>query len=374
VPDALFYPYSRWLNDVGLKRAVLIYDHLLFVDPVDQATRADLYLREGRHHAESQDLPGKWLDAADSYRALDDAGIVRTIARPAVDPGELDALVDHGLQLDLRLNEAGSLFSGRRRWQMLEERLPPSAFTYFRARDARRDWFGQSIVHVPHAVAASVTLTTAMVAAHQEGVAPITDEPAHDTLLRLRLRQAALEPQALPDVLRFDRPYTRNRVEKRLLGITAPAAALRRMTMQEVIVYRDSHAEARREVGRLIDRLTHEVRVRPWDLALDDELERIAEEIRSLIVDMPGPVSARRAMANELGKPSLKAKVAVAVSVAGTGVAAHVTPNLPLLAGLAAGGLAIGKGLSDAVLGALDRLCAERSPEQNALCYLQRAR
>src|SRR4051794_19966151 len=115
MPDALYYPYSRWLDDIGLKRAVLIYDHLLFVDPVDQATRADLYVREGREHAENQDLPGRWLDAAHSYRTLDNAGIVKTIQRPRLDPDQLDALVDHGLQLDLRINETVPMFSRRRR-------------------------------------------------------------------------------------------------------------------------------------------------------------------------------------------------------------------------------------------------------------------
>jgi hypothetical protein len=41
VPEALYYSYSRWLDEVALKRAVLVYDRLLFVDPVDQAIRAD---------------------------------------------------------------------------------------------------------------------------------------------------------------------------------------------------------------------------------------------------------------------------------------------------------------------------------------------
>jgi hypothetical protein len=45
---------------------------------------------------------------------------------------------------------------------------------------------------------------------------------------------------------------------------------------------------------------------------------------------------------------------------------------MPLLAGLAAGALALGAGLSSAALAGLDRLCAKRTPEQNALYYLQR--
>jgi hypothetical protein len=34
--EAPHYSYSTWLDDVGLKRAVLVYDRLLFVDPVDK--------------------------------------------------------------------------------------------------------------------------------------------------------------------------------------------------------------------------------------------------------------------------------------------------------------------------------------------------
>lgn len=242
MPEALYYPYSRWLDDVALKRAVLVYDRLLFVDPVDQATRNDLYLREGNAAGADPGLPQRWREAADNYTLLHSLGIVDTVDRTVLDDGLFDAVVGASLHVDFEVNRLRPMFSGRRRWQMLESRLSPSVYAYVRP-SSRRDWFGQPIVDVPHAVAASITLTTALIVAHELGVSPITDQPSHDELLRQRLRRAALETRALPGVLRDDRPYTRRRVEMRLLGMMAPASTLRRVSMQDIVDYRDAHRD-----------------------------------------------------------------------------------------------------------------------------------
>jgi hypothetical protein len=128
VPAALYYPYSRWLDDVALKRAVLIHDKLVFIDPVDEATRADLYLREGRVHAAGRDPSGMEQSITLGRIEPTVGQIVETIPRPHLKPELLDALVDHGLRIDLEINELKPLFARRPSWQMLADRLPPSAF------------------------------------------------------------------------------------------------------------------------------------------------------------------------------------------------------------------------------------------------------
>jgi hypothetical protein len=208
------------------------------------------------------------LEAADNYQLLQHLAIVDTVDRTVLDDSPFDSLIDSGLRVELEVSRRGRMFAGRPPWQMLEHRLSPSVYPYVIAQ-SHRDWFGQQIVEVPHAVAASVTLTTALVVAHELGVSPITDTPSHDELLRQRLRQAALEAPALPDVLRVDRPHTRRRVEMRLLGMMAPAPMLREMSMADIVDYRDAHRDARRQrdasstgsptrhgTGRGISRLT----------------------------------------------------------------------------------------------------------------------
>lgn len=367
MPEALYYPYSRWLDDIALKRAVLTYDRLLFVDPVDEATRADLYLREGRVAHADPDLPRRWIEAAANYQLLSSLGIVRTVDRSVLDSELFDSALSAGLHADLEVNQLRPLFSRRRRWQMLEDRLTPSVYEYA-TPSSRRDWFGQRIVEVPHEVAASITLTTALIVAHELEVSPITDEASHDELLRQRLRRAAVDITALPDVLRDGVPYVRHRVEMRLVGMLVPAAALRRWSMQDVIDFRDGHQDTRRELGRLIDQLADQARHRPWDEALHDDLDEIAEEIRRKVAAMPGMKAAHNTLAAGVRKPSLKLMVGTMA-----GLTAYLSPDRPLLAGLLAGATTLGISARDAVLAAYDELRRERTPEENALAYLMRA-
>lgn len=313
-------------------------------------------------------MPQRWREAADNYKLLHSLGIVDTVNRTVLDDSLFDTVVAASLRVDFEVNRLRPMFSGRRRWQMLESRLSPSVYRYVQAGSSRRDWFGQPIVDVPHAVAASITLTTALVVAHELGVSPITDQPSHDELLRQRLRRAALETPALPGVLRDDRPYTRRRVEMRLLGMMVPASTLRRVSMQDIVDYRDTHRDTRRQLGDLIDRLADQARHRPWDVALDDDLEAIAEQIQQMAASLPGTVSARKTLTAELTKPSVKLKLG-----ASAGLTAYIAPNLPLAAGLIAGATTLGAAAKDALLKAYDQLRRDRTPEENALAYLVRA-
>jgi len=368
VSDALYYPFSRCLDELALKRGVLLYDRLLFVDPVDPAARADLYLREGHAAGANPEISERWLAAAENYSLLDRHGVVDTVDQTVLrDPQAVDALVEGGLRLDLDVNDAqGRLFVGKRRWQMLEQRLPPPARERFKLRRQSLSWAGERIVQVPYAIAASVALTYALTIAHQLGVAPITDDPAHGRLLASRLQSAALNPAGLPGVYQqADTPYKRRQVELRVAGMLAPAPVLRKLSMQDILDYRNEHQDARRALTRLIDRLTDEARHRPWDRDLDDELDVIAEQTRQIADGLPGWSSAWATAKASAGKPSIAIKLA-----AGTGLTALVAPNMPLLAALGAGVATLGAATKDAALGAYDELRRARTPEENAVAYL----
>lgn len=250
---------------------------------------------------------------------------------------------------------------------MLEDRLTPSTYEYVSPR-SRRDWFGLPVVEVPHVVAASITLTTALIVAHELGVSPITDERSHDELLRLRLRQGAVDVKALPEALRDSRGYIRHRVELRLVGMLVPAAALKRWSMQEVVDFRDAHEDTRRELGRLIDQLADQARSRPWDAGLEQDLDDIADDIRRRVSSMPGLGAATATFADGLRKPSLKALVGTTA-----GLTAYLSPQHPLLDGVVAGVGTLGIASRDAAKNAYDELRRKRTPEENALAYLMLA-
>jgi hypothetical protein len=194
VNAALYYPYSRCLDETALKRAVLLYDELLFVDPVDPAARSNLYLREAQAAGVDPAVSKQWLAAQSAYDLLQQHQIVRTVDSTVLrDRADADALAAAGLALDIEINDSPSvLFDRRRRWQMLEARVPQSALDHkFRPRPGPRSWDGEPVVEVPYAVGASLALTYALAIAHELGVTPFTDQRAHDMLLRQRLRSAS---------------------------------------------------------------------------------------------------------------------------------------------------------------------------------------
>jgi hypothetical protein len=210
---ALYYPYSRCLNETALKRAVLLFDELLFVDPVDPAARSALYLREGAAAGVNPALGEKWRAAEQNYDLLERQGIVRTVDSTALqDALAADALAAGGLSLDIDVNDSpGALFAGQRRWQMLEARLPPSALDdRFRPRPGPTSWTGEPVVEVQYAVGASVALTYALAISHELGVTPFTDNRSHDALLRQRLNSASMARSELPGVYAsVQAPYLR---------------------------------------------------------------------------------------------------------------------------------------------------------------------
>jgi hypothetical protein len=138
--------------------------------------------------------------------------------------------------------------------------------------------------------------------------------------------------------------------------------------MQEIIAYREANEPARQQLVRLIGKLTSEVQARPWDAALDAELEQLTDQTQALADALPGPRSAWRTFTGAMTTPSTAVKLAGRVAVT-----AFVAPNLPLVIALGAGALALGGSARDAALAAYDTLRAVRTPEQNGVAYLHHA-
>jgi hypothetical protein len=117
-PVALYFPFSRCLDETALKQAVLLYETLLFVDPVSPQARHALYVDEAGAAGADARITQAWVAAAEHYDLLAREGIVRTVdAAVLQNPQRADTLVANGLAVDLDLNGAGVMFRGRRRWQ-----------------------------------------------------------------------------------------------------------------------------------------------------------------------------------------------------------------------------------------------------------------
>ena len=80
--EALYFPFSRCLDEVALKQAVLLYDRLIFIDPVSAEERAVLYagsLTAPLRMQQGEALAARWQRAEGHYRLLEAEGLVETV-------------------------------------------------------------------------------------------------------------------------------------------------------------------------------------------------------------------------------------------------------------------------------------------------------
>lgn len=363
----LYFPFSRCLDQVALKQAVLLYDELLFVDPVSPQARDALYADEARAAHVDPRITAAWIAASQAYELLEQAGIVRTVHSGVLDGQRADVLVAGGLEADRRVS---SLFHGRRRWQMLEARVPPSALDgRFQPRFGRASgWLGDPVVEVPYWVGSSVALTQALELAHVNDASLLTDSTPHHELLLRRLAWAG-EADQLPGLHASPRSaYRRQQIALRVVDTLAPAAALATMSFNELLVYRHTSANARADLNAWIDDLDAKAAGQPWDPALEVELKAIAAQAAE-IAARPGRWGGAAAASKATLSPGKM--ITDALGMAGMpALAAFVIPHVSLLGALAIGATVAGKTLMVATASAIDVLVKARPAEQNAVAYL----
>ena len=139
-----------------MKRALLLYDRLVFLDPVNPELRAAMYADGGPSTSVSQALAQQWLNAEHHYRMLHQHGLIRI-----EDPAQIKNFDDShevplaALDADRNANGARQLFHTRTRCQVLARRLPEALLDDPRmARmvdtSSRSRWEGgEPIVEVP---------------------------------------------------------------------------------------------------------------------------------------------------------------------------------------------------------------------------------
>jgi hypothetical protein len=367
--EALYFPFSRCLDELTLKRAALLYDRLLFVDPVTPEARDALYLRE--QHADPT-ITHRWRRAQQHYERLDHEGIAKTVTADVInDPEGIDALVADGLHVDIEINKTpGTLFNGRHRWKMLASRVPESMYYGRHQPKPAQAFAGEEIVEVSYAAGSSLSLTHAIAIAHELGATPLTDSKAHHDLLLYRMKTAAAAgadqqlpgmhapPPGPPDA------YLRRQIELRVIDALIPDEQLRGMHLGELIDYRRRHASARQDLSGWIDKLATEAHQKPWDSALETELGRIAAQARSIAGEPGRWWSAADAAVGSMGV----GQFAVQGALAATPLLGGMVLGWPLLAALATG-MALGIA-PPALTSAINAMVKRRTPERNAVTYL----
>jgi hypothetical protein len=155
---ALYYPFSRCLQEATLKRAILLYDRLLFIDPQSEKVRAGLYAVE--HHQQylppetAEQLASEWDEIADRYAVLRDADLISFVdPAPLLAESAVDQIVTEHLQADMATDEVAQLFASDpetypKTWSILRSRIPKSSFPYLHHQYTWRALFPQNVDQV----------------------------------------------------------------------------------------------------------------------------------------------------------------------------------------------------------------------------------
>ena len=125
---ALYYPYSRCVSEETLKRLILVFDTLVFVDPMPDLARKGLM----RGYSLPQSITSDWQLIESQYDLLVDKGIVEL-----VNPTEIIKSHDKALtavfEADMMDDSLWRLHAEHDVdlpdiWYLLKERVPPSVF------------------------------------------------------------------------------------------------------------------------------------------------------------------------------------------------------------------------------------------------------
>jgi hypothetical protein len=338
--SVLYYPYSRCLNPDFLRRALLLFDELLFLDasegdgedPIRDGDR--YYGLLGRHRAT---LEAAWDALREDYRFLINAGIVRVISvrrNDALANSVLSAAFYSDLsdRTFLSICEANSILG----WLVPRKRLPrvvlenadtlgaalqPSLKTLL--TKYKNDWFkrhdyfwGESsggIIagRMPFSVASALYLNQALIACEELGLVPITDSIIHHRLLLRKYERINETSSQLSFNGTFNLSVERlaSDIQKRvifsinLLNLFLPQEELSKRTIRDIVAYRDKCQDELTRLRTYVVKIVSTIEAEPWTVDFErrvkqiidgevlPEVENARENVRSIYEQMFGGVA-----------------------------------------------------------------------------------
>lgn len=413
---AIYFPYSRTLDEVTLKRAVLLYDEILFVDPKTPKVRAGLY--DVAQHQQylpddaAEALANEWSRISERYSVLEDAELLRFVdPSPVLEQQAVDELITGHLQADMLDQQVIDLFADHApTWSMLRSRIPSSALQFLshqytprvlydenvhrpfdvidgqgyalfadgkpdqgfslpgwqegRARPDDREWAAV----VPFYLGSSIATSTALAVAVDTGAVPLTDSDAHFRLLSARFVRAAAKPTPVSDMPGLTATFSpaaaqkRALVEQRLVDSVLSRQDLESLSLVDVLRYRDETTEERQQYRTHVAEIVHRIRSQPWSPEVEAEIEG---ELRAAEKAMQARSTAMKTIYTKLFK-----RTAIGLAVSSTPVL--LTALFPGVSALWA--LLLGSGTLSGVLAEpikeLASTWSDRQPDESGLAYL----
>jgi hypothetical protein len=426
---AVYYPFSRCLDLETLKRAVLVYDRVLFIDPKSPQVRAGLYSVENHQqflpNDAAQRLAADWQAIETEYRELERAGVVEFVDPLQVSPGQaIDALITGNMQADMNDKQISQLFADcPSLWSMLRSSIPMSAwpflhhqytprvlyeentrgafvkhgeFSHALIADGRPDQefsmpetspsaataiTGQRrfrsaamnpeyAVVLPYYLGSSLATSMAMAICLDREAVPLTDSTPHFKLLSTRFARASqtYSPERFPGLqpqFSLARAHTQALVERRLIDKTLGPGDLQRLSMEDVLEYRSVTAEQRMEFRNYMQRLVASVTSEPWSPDLDREMTLLIQQAQAELDSHTATM--REAYRRIFRNAAVGLGMAVAPQLLNV-----IFPGIPLIVAFVFGAGSFTGVLADPIKDLLNTLTTRRAT--NGLSYLVKLR
>ena len=309
----LYFPYARCLSPTFVKQSLLLFDELVFVDPVERI------VREGYFYQEQKRIrPGRprWDSAEEDYRYLEEEGIIRQL-NPFPLIRQYDGLMAQAMLCDLRdpvFMELASNFASRDYWGIFRKKIPPGSLleealsfsgtrfwrdprTISSPRDDERfgRYFGtgsdfsspfvMSVAHdyIPVSCGYSVNTNLALLLAEVEGVTLLTDDPSALSLLNLKYARArkasGTVPSAGPIIARRSPAFLQkyNIVGLNVIDAILANAVLDKISFRSLVEFRKEAAGSLERLRGLLNVLVAKIESEPWSSDFEAEVVRVIE-------------------------------------------------------------------------------------------------
>ena len=415
---ALYYPYARCTNENSLKRAILVFDELGFVDPAGAASRERLIVDDQI----PQGVRELWDRVRENYPMLLEKKII-VIHDPDPVVADNDRLLAAALKADLddpRVWKACTAPNLPVSWSILRRKIPPAAFEFlkpdgtprvtFPTSAARKQFFdtpstdplpkegaffsqgrgfmeGEWLRYLfadpshhpqyrnksmegaefactfPYTHGSSLSVNLAMLIADREGLIPFTDSPLHHGLLSLKHRRAVDNASATPMMSGVAplNPEKLRRLALTLLDTMITEEAIERLTIEDAVRYREESRETFERTRGYIGELAAQIESEPWDEGFEKELQKTVHQ--KILPEARRATDSGRAVYEKMFGSLVKRAGAAMTPTLGVSILAGLTFPAILAVGSAA---ALGAALPDMI----DAYVAQRESRRNALTYL----
>lgn len=308
----LYFPYARCLAPTFIKQSLLLFDQLVFADPLERAIREafDYYDAETGH---SEHIV--WDSIKDDYTFLEEQGIVQQL-NPFPIIRQYDGLMAQAMLCDLHDAEfmkLSSEFASRDYWGILRGKIPPQSLledalrfsgTRFwrtptsiaspRDEDRYARYFGtgsdfsspfvMSVAHdyIPVSCGYSVNTNLALLLAEVEELTLLTDDPTALQLLNLkydRAKQASKTVPAGPIIARRSPSFLQkyNIVGLNVIDALLPNSALEKIDIRSLVEFRNQESASLLRLRQLLHSLVTRVEGELWSEEFEHEIIRLIE-------------------------------------------------------------------------------------------------